>query len=53
MLLLIFESPRIKKKVKKIYSEKKPKIIAVRRGYQSLEQLRTELNSSERKRTVM
>jgi hypothetical protein len=42
-----------KKKVKKIYSEKKPKIIAVRRGYQSLEQLRTELNSSERTRTVL
>jgi len=50
----LFLNPHVKKKkVKKIYSEKKPKIIAVRRGYQSLEQLRTELNSSERKRTVM
>jgi ABC-type thiamine transport system ATPase subunit len=35
------------------YRRKQKKIIVVRRGYQSLEQLRTELNSSERTRTVL
>jgi hypothetical protein len=40
------------KKSKKIF-ERKQKIIAVRRGYQSLEQLRTELNSSKRTRIVL
>jgi hypothetical protein len=35
------------------YRRKQKKIIVVRKGYQSLEQLRTELNISERTRTVL
>ena len=56
VLLSIFGSPYKKgenQKNQKNIFRKKQKIIVVRRGYQRLEQLRTELNSSERIRTVL
>jgi len=53
VLLSIFGSPYKKRKNQKNIFRRKQKIILVRRGYQRLEQLRTELKSSERIRTVL
>jgi hypothetical protein len=57
MCCYLFLDPLIKKekikKNKKNIFRRKQKITIVRRGYQRLKQLRTELNSSERIRTVL